>query len=300
MKGLSRISGIVSDLDGVFFQGNAIQPGAKEFVDAVRKRGWKITFASNGAGGRARVVKKLGEVGIDLAEDDVMTAGYATAQRLAQDQDRLQEEMRVLFLGPPELKEECARQGVEGLLSQHHVWHPLEKRWIAERDPTHVVTSRHDYTQSTVEAAAAALRRGGKWIATGTDHAVTTETGDLRAGTGTLIAAIRAMLATTDSASSPYALRPRRLSEARPEIMGKPDPRIVQACLDRMRLPAELAAMLGDSFDTDMRVARTLKMVRWLVLSGVTSQTRAIFNKNKVHGIVQNIGDLAEIIGKKA
>ncbi len=285
MTPLNFLKGIVTDIDGVWFHGEKLQDGAFKLLDAAQRRRLKMTFASNGAGSRSDVVKKFGREGIQIAEADVMTAGYAVAKYLCKEQLQSRGEFLALFLGPDELRMQCHALGIEAFLYQNDVWDPKKKNWIAERTPTHIVTARHDYNINTIEAAVAALVRGAQWVASGMDHAVTTENGDLRAGTGTLVAAIQRLLATTDS-----------LSNAVPNVMGKPHPRIVQACLDRMKIPQEQVAMLGDSLETDMPVARQLKMTRLLVLSGVTSADLARQNLTMFDHIFSDIGSFADVI----
>ncbi len=289
MKPLSTY--IVSDLDGVFFHGTRVQDGSAEFVDTVRNhRKGKITFASNGAGGPAAVVQKFRKAGIDIAEQDVMTAGRQMALRLQALKLQKKNDMRVLFLGPQELREECAEFGLEDMMSQEEVWDPKAYKWISDRTPTHVVTARHNYNQGTVEAAAAAIRRGGEWLATGGDHAVTTEMpGDLRAGTGTLVAAIQTLLKTSEGFEDAY-----------PQLSGKPSPDIVQACLLRMGISPEHAAMLGDSLETDMTVAERLGLTRLLVRSGVTNPRMVAANPHRFDHQFAHIGELTDELKKQA
>ena len=285
MENFKAIEGIVSDIDGVWFQGNMIEKGAPALMEEIHRRKWKMMFASNGSGGRRAVVEKFAKAGIDVAEDNVRTAGHAVALYLQGEKQRLKKNMHVLFLGPAELEEECASLGVDALLKQEHVWDPKEKKWIGEKrkEPSHVVVARHDYNQGTVEAAAAALRRGAKWIATGADHAVTTDTEDLRAGTGTLVAAIQSMIASYSKSKEP-------------EIQGKPNPAFIQGCLTQMQSDPGKTAMLGDSVDTDMEVAKILRMRRWLVWSGVTKTLEYSQYSSDYDHAYADIGALAEIL----
>lgn len=284
MRKFDSIHGIVSDIDGVWFQGNALQKGGHELMEALHRRSMKVAFASNGAASAKEVAKKFSGAGIDVDPASIITAGDATVQYLKEQQAKRGEDMRVLFLGPENLEEQCHEAGIANMMTQAEVWDGKEKKWIADRQhPSHVVTVRHAFTQDTIEAAAAGIRRQGEWIASGMDHAVTTETTDLRAGTGTMVAAVQRLLSTSDY-----------LENAEPKVMGKPHPRIIRAALAQMGLHPKLTAMLGDSLETDMTVARRLAMTRWLVLSGVTSWMRATRNEKEYDHRFRDIGQLAE------
>jgi ribonucleotide monophosphatase NagD (HAD superfamily) len=145
MQVLHNFDGVVSDLDGVFFHGGRIQDGTKDFVDAVRMSGRKITFASNGTGGPQAVVDKFALGGIDVSLQDVVTAGCVTARYLAELQCQSKDDLRFLMLTSGDMKKECMTRGVRQLLTQDDVWDAGEGRWIAKHDPTHLVVSRHDY-----------------------------------------------------------------------------------------------------------------------------------------------------------
>lgn len=286
MGALDSYKGFVSDLDGVFFWGNKTHPAAADFVRAVRKRGMPITFASNGSGGRKAVVQKMEAAGVEgVQEEDVMTAGYATAVHLCQEQERVRD-MIVLMLGPQELLEECEKQGIGPMLTKADVWDAKDKRWIAERVPTHLVTGRHDFNPAAVEAAVASLRRGSAWVTTATDAAVTSESGDLRAGTGTFVAAIQRL----DSAGREPTYVPT------PHVIGKPNPAMVCACLERMGIPAELTIMLGDSIETDMTVGQILGMQRALVLSGLTDPETAKVLRSQYDAVYQDIAAIRDVL----
>lgn len=283
--------GVVSDLDGVFYDGPNFHTGGKKLIDAIRNRGWKITFASNGAGGRDAAVNKFKGAGVEISAADVMTAGHAMALRLRDDQKKFADQFRTLFLGPPELKEECRHQGVERVddfLGKNDVWDAEKRMWIGKQVPSHVVVSRHEFDNATLEAAAAAISRGSRWLSTGIDHAVTTGTGDMRVGTGVLVSSIQRLLSSNDE-----------YSNLEPEIMGKPHPRIVEACLAHMNIPPELAIMLGDSLETDMTVAECLEMTRVLVKSGVTGPKLAAQNTERYDHIYNDIGEFADAIASE-
>ena len=295
MKSLDECKGITFDVDGVWFRGDEFPDvAALKLLVAAERRGLKMTFASNGAGGQTALSQKFSRKGVEISRENIMTAGHATAEYLCKEQERLQEKLRVLFLGPEELMIECRRQSVDKrlfrdpLVFKNDVWDPSKKTWIAKKNPTHVVTARHEFNPSTVEAAAAAIKQGATWVATGMDHAITTESGDLRAGTGVLVSAIQKMLSNSDDHS-----------QAAPIIMGKPDPRIVQYCLDQMGIPPELAIMFGDGIDTDMAVAKRLGMTRALVLSGVTSRQRAEKNADQFDYVFDDLEDFAKALRKK-
>jgi ribonucleotide monophosphatase NagD (HAD superfamily) len=60
----------------------------------------------------------------------------------------------------------------------------------------------------------------------------------------------------------------------RPEIVGKPDPRMAVGALARLGVAARDAVLVGDQLDTDMALAQAAGLLDVLVLSGETTRAK--------------------------
>lgn len=68
------------DLDGTVYYGSKIIDGALDVINSLKEKGIKVIFVTNNSTKvRAQVAQKLQGMGIDCAEEDVMTAAYASA-----------------------------------------------------------------------------------------------------------------------------------------------------------------------------------------------------------------------------
>ena len=73
------------DLDGVVYVGPEAVPGAAEHLDAARRAGMRLAFVTNNASRPpAAVAEHLRELGVEAAEEDVVTSAQAAARVLAE------------------------------------------------------------------------------------------------------------------------------------------------------------------------------------------------------------------------
>jgi 4-nitrophenyl phosphatase len=105
-------------------------------------------------------------------------------------------------------------------------------------------------------AATTAIRAGARFIATNADLRYPTPTGFLP-GAGSIIAALRAA------------------GGAEPLVIGKPEPGIFRAILERAGVQADEAVAIGDNPDADMVAAHRAGMRSILVLTGVADAALA-------------------------
>lgn len=86
---LSAVQGVILDIDGVLeFAGHAY-PGAIETVADLRRRGLALCFLTNSTlKSRASAAEKLRRRGFHLSPDEVITASYATACYLREQNPR--------------------------------------------------------------------------------------------------------------------------------------------------------------------------------------------------------------------
>src|SRR5512134_3630460 len=80
---LSKIRGLVIDMDGVLWQGDTPMPGLHQFFDVLRERQIKFILATNNNTQTPEgFVQKAGKMGVDVPPEQVVTAAVATAHYL--------------------------------------------------------------------------------------------------------------------------------------------------------------------------------------------------------------------------
>ena len=81
---LSGVRGVLLDLDGTVYQAGSRIPGARRAVDAIRRSGLALRFATNTTRRpRSALAERLAALGIEAAVADIVTAPRAAAVWLA-------------------------------------------------------------------------------------------------------------------------------------------------------------------------------------------------------------------------
>ena len=93
-------------MDGTFYLGNQLLPGALEFIDLLDQRGIQFLFLTNNSSRtRKEYADKIRRLGLDLPESKIFTSGEATAIYLAQAQTGAS----LYVVGTPALEREFTR-----------------------------------------------------------------------------------------------------------------------------------------------------------------------------------------------
>ncbi len=230
------VQGYLLDLDGTVYLGERLIPGADRAIAELRRRGRKVVFLSNKPlHSRADYAEKLTRLGVPASEDDVIHSSYVMARYLARERPGA----RVFAIGEPPLLAELEAAG-------------LELTDDPERVEFVVAAFDRGCTWDKLNTAFQAIRRGARFVATNPDPTCPVEGGEIPDAA----AVIAALEATTG-----------KKVEA---VVGKPSPHTVRAALERLELPAERVAMVGDRLGTDILMARRAGLVGILTLSGVT------------------------------
>jgi len=232
-----RAPAVVLDLDGVVWLGDEPLPGAADAVVRFRAAGLAVGFMTNNSSlPVAGYVEKLARLGVEAAEDEVLTSALATADLLAAD---LAPGARILACSGPGVVEALQAKGFDVVDAGQPDPGPAEA----------VVVGWHrTFDFDRLDRASAAVRAGARFVATNID-ATYPAPGGLLPGNGSLVAAV----ATA--------------AGRRPEVAGKPEPPTV--ALVRARF-GERGVVAGDRPSTDGALAAALGWPFALVVSKAT------------------------------
>jgi glycerol-1-phosphatase len=255
-----QFDGFLIDLDGVVWIGHDPVPGAPETLRELLARGKRLVFVTNNPGKPpADYAERLGELGVDVGAERIVTAGTVAARLAA---DAAGPDGSAFVISRAALKEMVAAAGVTVLEGE------------AGREASVVVVSGHrEFDYAALLTAKRALDRGAALIATSRDPTMPMPGGEWP-GTGAILAAV-------ETASSRVA-----------EIAGKPERHLFElalAALERGSKPTAFVgkeprnsrprdlrvAMVGDRVSSDIEGGRRAGLETVLVLSGTSGRAEA-------------------------
>jgi HAD superfamily hydrolase (TIGR01457 family) len=255
------VDGLVCDLDGVVYKGDEAIPRSPEAISRLRSCGVSVVFCTNNSRSTvAQYLSKLGRLGIDASEDEVLTSATVTG-------------------------EELARRGFAGasafVIGGEGVKAALAKAGIRQSGPGDtvdlvVVGIDFDFDYDAMRRAALAVRDGARFIATNDDAALPTPSG-LWPGAGAIVAAIE------------------KASGKKAEVMGKPHSPMMEAAARRLRACVNIA-VVGDRPETDLAGGAARNWTTILVASGVTAREDAHRVSPSPDVVVNDLADLAETV----
>lgn len=253
------VSAWLSDMDGVLVKENRALPGAEQFLDALRRKGYPFLVLTNNSIFTNRDLSaRLARSGLDVPEDNIWTSANATAAFLSQ-----QSPDSTAFV-----------IGEAGLTTALHGAGYI----MTDQDPEYVVLGEtRNYDFNAITSAIRLIESGAKFIATNPDVTGPSDDGTLPA-TGSIAAMITAA------------------TGKRPYFVGKPNPVMIRAGLNKIGAHSERAAMVGDRMDTDIQAGVEAGLRTHLVLSGSTSLEQVEQYPYRPFGIHEGIGELIELV----
>ena len=227
------IAGVIADLDGVLYRGDAPIADAVRAFQHWEQAGTPYAFVTNNATKSANAfADKLTRMGVKTAPDQVITSSIATAAYL---QTRWAPKTPVYVLGSAALAAVVEQAGF----------------LVTEDKPAAVVVGLdRDFTYARLRTAVRAILAGATFIGTNADILLPVEDG-FDPGAGTMLAAIAAATRT------------------QPLIIGKPEPRMIEMALERLGTPRENTVMIGDQIATDILAGQRAGLRSILVTTGV-------------------------------
>lgn len=210
--------GYIFDLDGTIWLTEQLVAGARETVAALRARGCQVLFLTNNSDGtRAMFAQQLSDMGIPTRAESIVSTSYVMARYLQAQAPGC----HCYVIGADPLREELVDVGCK-----------LRDR---PGDIDYVVLGvDRDFTYRKLQTAFEAIRAGARFAATNPDPYVPTARGDL--------ADIGAEIACIETATQ----------HPLDQLVGKPDPMIVQVALDALGLVRQSCLMVGDQLGTDV------------------------------------------------
>ncbi len=225
------------DLDGVIYRGEDLISGAKEFVDWLNNNHKKYLFLTNNSfANQAQVVTKLTRLGIATDESHVLVASQAAVSNIAHRFPGA----HVYVIGEQPLFDLVCANGLQIANSS------------GQKADVVLVGLDRTFDYKKLTEAILAVRAGAAFIAINRDSLLPVENGFI-AGCGTMVAAIEAGSGIT------------------PEVIGKPQPILLQEAMSLLSSQPEETVMIGDGLESDILAGKAARTHTLLVLSGKDS-----------------------------
>ncbi len=230
------IRGVLLDLDGTVYLGEALIPGAGEAIRAIKGAGVRVAYLTNKPlQPRAAYAEKLTRLGVPTAPHEVVTSSSVLARWLHQHAPGA----TLFVIGEPPLLAELSDAG-----------------FALSDDPAQIEVvvaafdRGFDYRKLTIGMTA--IRRGARFVATNPDRSCPMPEGEI-----------------PDCAAVIGALEGCTGKQVE-VVMGKPSAVMLEMALQVLGLGAGDCLMVGDRLETDILMANRAGVRSALVLSGVT------------------------------
>jgi HAD superfamily hydrolase (TIGR01450 family) len=232
---------VLLDLDGCVWVQDELTFGAGEALAELRAAGRALAFVTNDSRrSPEEYVRKLWSLGLRASLEEVVTAGAAIQFLLAERAAGVP----TYVIGSPAVFRHVADSG-------QRILNGTPRAATAEL----VVVAAHDaFDYDELRIATQALLAGAEMIAADRDPTFPAADG-LRPGTGPIVAALEYATGVTA------------------QIIGKPEPFVLHAAMDRLGPGRTL--MVGDRLDADLGGAAAAGVDGAIVLTGVTSRAEA-------------------------
>lgn len=220
------------DLDGVVWLAGQAISGSADAVHRLREDGHRVVFVTNNSTPTVgEYVQRLGRAGIEIDASELVTSSQAAASLL-------EPGSRVACVGGAGVREALAERAVQLV-------------GVGE-DPAAVVVGRSlELDFAELAAAATAIRKGARFVATNTDATFPTPHGP-EPGAGALVAYLQVG------------------SGRAAEVAGKPEQAMADLVRSRFGQPD---LVVGDRAETDGEFAQRMAAPFILVLTGVTQRS---------------------------
>lgn len=261
MRSLQDVRLFLLDMDGTFYLGEQLLPGAREFLALCRGRGVPFAFLTNNSSkSKADYLEKLARLGVAVTEREVFTSGDATLLYLAE-QGFAKD---LLLIGTPSLEAQFTAAG-------YRIDAPQPRAVVLGFDTT--------ITYEKLTRLCDAVRAGLPYLATHPDYNCPVPGGFIP-DIGAVIAFVKASTGREPDV-----------------IIGKPNAAIAQAAAKRYGVPLEDICMVGDRLYTDIALGACGCMTA-LVLCGETGAAELAASAIRPTFLANDLADLCGQIEK--
>lgn len=263
MGDLLSIKCFLLDMDGTFYLGDKLIPGALEFLQILKDTNKDFLFLTNNSSKNKFAYKqKLSKLGCNINEEKIFTSGEAAVIYLK----NKNKNSKIFLLGTPSLEEEFESNGF---------------RLIKDRSETPdfvVLGFDTTLTYEKIWIACDFIREGIPYIATHPDFNCPIENKKYMPDTGAMIKLFEASTG--------------RL----PLIIGKPYKYIVDSVIEKYGIDKQELAIVGDRLYTDIATGINSGITSILVLTGETSEEMYKKSNIKPDYVFSSINDIANSI----
>lgn len=252
--------GIICDMDGVIYHGNQLLPGAKEFVDWLRKENKRFLFLTNSSEKTPlELSQKLARMGLEVSKEHFYNSALATASFIKSQKPNAS----VFCIGEGALQYAIYEAGL-----------PMN-----DINPDYVVMGEtNNYNYQSITKAIQLVINGARLIGTNPDI---TSPGE----NDITVPACKALIAPIEIATGKKAY-----------FLGKPNPLMMRTGLDILGVHSADAVIIGDRMDTDIIAGIQSSVDTVLVLTGVTTSKEMLKSfPYRPKYIFNSIGDIAKI-----
>ncbi|MBP7213135.1 MAG: HAD-IIA family hydrolase [Anaerolineaceae bacterium] len=256
------VSALLLDMDGTFFLGESLLPGALELLDFLNEKGLPFSFLTNNSSkNRSAYVEKLTALGVRQEDARIYTAGDATIAYLKQHFAG----QRICLLGTKSLRASFLEAGLH----------------VVEEEPE-VMVLGYDTEMTYAELArfCLQLQKGLPFVATHPDINCPSPIGQLPD-----IGAFFALIEVSTG--------------RKPDVViGKPNRGLVDALAQKWGLRNENILMIGDRLYTDIALGSTAGVQTCLVLSGESKLEDIPGSHYQPDFVCENLADLKKLLSQ--
>jgi HAD superfamily hydrolase (TIGR01457 family) len=253
---LASVDCFLLDMDGTFYLGENLLPGALDFIATIRQQGKDFIFLTNNSSKhRRQYVEKITRLGLPIDEEKVFTSGEATARYLAARYPGA----RLFVAGTSSLQEEFTAHGF----------------CVTDEEPQLVALGFDTtLTYQKLWRFCDLVRAGLPYYATHPDINCPTP-GGFMPDIGALMACVKASTGRDPDL-----------------IVGKPNRIMVEELAGKQNLDLDSLAMVGDRLYTDIALGETAGIETVLVLSGETHPQDLTASPFRPTLVFQNLGEM--------
>ncbi len=267
---LRKVKYFLLDMDGTIYLDTTLFDGTLEFLDILKQQGRRAIYITNNSSKSVKeYVKKLHNIGIEVPAEDFCTS----AQALVYNLDKVKPGARIYLVGTPPLADYLRECGFT-LLDDYTDDPALRPDYVVLGFDTTV-------TYEKLRIACDYLTDGVEFWATHPD----------------MVCPMRPGHSVPDAGA--FMLLFEGATGRRPSfVAGKPNPCMIQMCMDKYGLKPDEVAVVGDRLNTDILSAKNAGVISVCVLTGEATleDIDATPPERKPDYVFDSIKDIYEIL----